>query len=179
MTLALIAVFTDDAGQVQIRRRDSQPKLFLRFPTSAGIRRFAYVRMQLAAARTPQPAIRLLRAFEQQDMVALIEAIKQRGDFVGKRHWRNVWANQNPWQEVFQGCLKAPFLPMKHRLGPSPRFGASLHCVAGTYRTAARMPEICSLPTSGRILNTDLISRVHCATNCNRSAGSRFAKMKS
>jgi len=86
---SLIAVFADDAGEVQITRSKGQRNFLVRFPAGAGVRRFAIVRVQFAAARTPQAAIRLLRPLDQQHFVALIEAVKQRGDFVGQRHAAN------------------------------------------------------------------------------------------
>src|SRR5208283_6088286 len=46
----------------------------------------AAVHFQFPATGTPQTAVRLLRAFEQQHVIALVEAIKQRGDFVGQNH---------------------------------------------------------------------------------------------
>lgn len=82
MTLALIALFRNDAGEVQIGRRDLQAHFLERLPASAGVRGFAALDMQLAAAGTPQSQVRLLRPFQQQHIVALIETIKQRGDFM-------------------------------------------------------------------------------------------------
>ena len=71
---------------MQIRRCEFQPYLLARFTARASVRRFAVVRVQLAAARTPQAEVRLLRAFEQQHVVLLAKAVKQRGNFVGQRH---------------------------------------------------------------------------------------------
>ena len=88
MRLALIAVFADEAGEVQIARLELQTGFLARFATGAGVGGFAFVRVQFAAARTPEAAIRLLRAFEQEDFVALVEAVEQGGDFVGQLHRR-------------------------------------------------------------------------------------------
>jgi hypothetical protein len=58
----------------------------VRLAAGAGVGRFAKVHFQFAATRTPQAAIRLLRAFEQKNFRLLVEAVKQRGDFVGQNH---------------------------------------------------------------------------------------------
>jgi hypothetical protein len=73
---------------VQILRLNFQSEFFLRLTARARIRRFALVHVQFAAARTPEAEIWFLRAFEQQDFVALVEAVEQRGDFVGQKHSR-------------------------------------------------------------------------------------------
>ena len=89
MRLALETVFADDAGEVQIARGKLLAGFLVRFAAGAGVGRFAFVRVQLTAARTPQAAIRLLRAFEQEDLIALVEAVEQRGNFVGQLHARS------------------------------------------------------------------------------------------
>lgn len=87
--LALETVFADEAGEVQISRGELLAGFLVRFAAGAGVGRFAFVRVQFAAARTPQTAIRLLRAFEQEDFIALVEAVEQRGDFVRQLHARS------------------------------------------------------------------------------------------
>ena len=89
MGLALVTMFADKAGEVKVRDGHGDTQLLVRLPTGAGVRGFAFVHVQLAAARTPKSAIRLLRAFEQEDFTRLVEAVKQRGDFVGQRHAAN------------------------------------------------------------------------------------------
>ena len=71
---------------MQITRLQLQGNFLLRLATGAGVWRFAILRVQFAAAWAPAPAVRLLRAFQQQDLVALVETVKQRGDFVGQLH---------------------------------------------------------------------------------------------
>src|ERR1035437_3486017 len=83
-------MFADESGQVQIRRRESQPDFLVRLAAGAGVRGFAEIHFQFAAARTPQAAIRLLRAFEQQDFPAIVEAIQQRSDFIRQSHGRSL-----------------------------------------------------------------------------------------
>jgi len=83
-------MLADESGQMQIRRRKFQSNFLMRLAAGAGVRRFAEVHLQLAAAGTPAAAIRLLRAFEQKDFAALIEAVEQRGDFIGQRHGESV-----------------------------------------------------------------------------------------
>ncbi len=85
--VALETVLAHEAGQVQIARLDFEREFLMRFAARANVGRLAIVRVQLAAGRAPQPAIRLLRAFEQQHFVALVEAIKQRGDFIRQLHF--------------------------------------------------------------------------------------------
>ena len=84
--LALITMLADEAGQVQVRRLDFDAEFLLRLAAGAGVGRFAGVHLQLAAARAPEAAVRLLRAFEQQHFIAPVEAIQQRGGFVGQNH---------------------------------------------------------------------------------------------
>ena len=80
MRLALITVLTDETGQVQVGWLEHHANFLVRFAASTCVGRFAEVHLELAAARAPEAAIRLLRAFEQQDFVALIENVEQRGD---------------------------------------------------------------------------------------------------
>ena len=89
MRAALVAVFADQAGQVKVARLKVQAGFLTGLPTSTGVGGFAIVHVQLAAARTPQAAIRLLRAFEEKDFIALIEAVEQCGDFIGQVHPRS------------------------------------------------------------------------------------------
>ena len=86
---ALVAVFADEAGEMQVARLKLQAGFLMRLATGAGVGGFAVVHVQFTTAWTPQAAIRLLRAFEQKDFIALVEAVKQRGDFVGQYHAGN------------------------------------------------------------------------------------------
>jgi len=87
--VSLIAMFADNARQVQVAGLNLQPQFFLSFTAGAGERRFAVVRVQFAARRTPEAKIWLLRSLQQKHFVACVEAIEQRGDFVGQRHVRS------------------------------------------------------------------------------------------
>src|SRR5689334_11930566 len=82
VTLPLISMLTDQTRQMQLLGLDGNPQFLLRFATRTRIRRFPFFSVQLSPAWTPQPQIRLLRAFHQQNFIALIEAIKQRGNFI-------------------------------------------------------------------------------------------------
>src|SRR6185295_2123855 len=86
MRLAFVTVFADDACQVQLRRRNSQADFFGGLPTGAGVRRFACLSLQLPAAGAPETEVRFLAPLEQQNLIALVEAIEQSGDLVGQRH---------------------------------------------------------------------------------------------
>jgi hypothetical protein len=76
-------------AKMEIGRQKFQPQFLVRLARGTGIGRFPFLRVQFAAARTPEPAIRLLRAFKQEDFIALIEAIEQRRDFVRQLHVRS------------------------------------------------------------------------------------------
>lgn len=82
MGVALIAVFADEAGEMQVARREMLAGFFERFAAGAGIGGFAFVRVKFAAAGTPKASIGLLGAFKQEDFVPLVEAVEQGGDFV-------------------------------------------------------------------------------------------------
>lgn len=88
MTLALVTVFADEAGKVQVRGGQFESKLLFSLAARASVRGFAGVGVQLAAAGAPEAAVGLLRAFQQQDFVEFIEAVEQCGDFVGQSHFR-------------------------------------------------------------------------------------------
>ncbi len=82
VTLSKITVFADRGREVKIAGVEADAEFLTGFPASAGIRRFTNVRMEFAPARTPKPAIRFLRAFQEQHAIPLVKAIKQRGDAV-------------------------------------------------------------------------------------------------
>ena len=86
MRLAFVAMFADDACQMQFFRFQPQPKFFLGLATGAGVGGLAGVHLQFAAARTPQTEIRLLRPSHQERLVPQVETVKQRGNFVGQEH---------------------------------------------------------------------------------------------
>ena len=88
MALTLITVLADDAGETQVDGPEREAQLFGGFAAGAGVRGFAGIHVQLAAARAPEAEVRLLRAFEQQDFVALVETVEQRSDFIRQRHGR-------------------------------------------------------------------------------------------
>src|ERR1035438_8396227 len=90
MGLALVAMLAHQPRQMQVGRRKPQPQLFLRLTARADIRRLADIRVQLPAARAPKPSIRLLCPLQQQRLVLLIEAVKQRRNFV-----RQAWATHH------------------------------------------------------------------------------------
>ena len=89
MAGATVGVFTHDGRKMQIAGGDFQSKLLIRFPTGTSVRRLAYIGVNLATTRAPEATIRFVRAFEQQDFVALVEHVKQRGNSVGQLHSRN------------------------------------------------------------------------------------------
>jgi len=84
VALSLVTVLADEAGQVQVGRLEAQAEFLVRFAAGAGVRRLAHAGVKFAATRAPEAEIRFLRPLEQQDFVALIETVKQRGNFVGQ-----------------------------------------------------------------------------------------------
>jgi hypothetical protein len=86
VTGSCVRVFTDDGSEMQIGRRDVEIDLLAGLAAGAGVRRFAFVNVNLAAARAPESAVRFLGAFEEEHFVVLVETIEKRGDFVGEFH---------------------------------------------------------------------------------------------
>lgn len=82
VSLPLETMFAEEAGEMEVRPKKLLAEFLVRLARRTGVGGFTFVRVQLAAARTPEAAIRLLRAFEQEDFISLIKAIQQRGDFV-------------------------------------------------------------------------------------------------
>ena len=72
---------------MQIRRGKLDADFLPRLAAGADIGRFADVGFQFPAAGAPPAAIRLLRPFEQQGFVPLVEAKQQRRDFVRQRDY--------------------------------------------------------------------------------------------
>src|SRR5437899_12857966 len=81
-----VTMFTDDPGQVKLATPHAQTQFLSRLAAGAGIWRLARLGLQLAAAGAPQPAVRLAGALQQQHLVPLIEAVKERGDLVREGH---------------------------------------------------------------------------------------------
>lgn len=84
--LALKPMLTHHPRQMKIRCRKLQPQFLMRFPGRTSIGRLPLVRVKLSTAWTPEPAIRFLRSLQQQNLVLLVEAIKQRSNFVRQLH---------------------------------------------------------------------------------------------
>ena len=84
--LSLKAVFADESGEVKVGRRELEAEFLVRLARGADIGRFADVGLEFAATRTPETKIGLLRALKQEDFVAVIKAVEQRGDLVGQQH---------------------------------------------------------------------------------------------
>ena len=84
MSLALVAALADESGQMKVAGPQAEPDFFRRLAAGAGVRRFAGRGVELAAARAPEAPVRLASAEEEQDFIAVIEAIEQRRNAVGK-----------------------------------------------------------------------------------------------
>ena len=98
--VALVAMFADDSGQMKIRGLNRLPQFFLGFPAGASVGRLAFSCVQFATRWTPETTVRFLRAFHQQYVVALVEAVEQRSDFIWQRHL--------PSEAGAQGSRKKP-----------------------------------------------------------------------
>lgn len=96
MRVALVAMFADEAGEVEIAGREDKAHFLVCLAAGASVGRLADVSLELAAGRTPQAAIRLLRALEQEDFIRCVEAVEERGDFVGQR--------QSDWNQLHRQC---------------------------------------------------------------------------
>jgi len=88
MGRALVGRFGDEAGQTQVALGKGQIHFLAGFAAGAAIGRLAEPGFEFAPRRAPSPPVRLPRAMEQQHFVLGIEAVKQRGDLVGKIHRR-------------------------------------------------------------------------------------------
>lgn len=82
MRLFSVAAFTDQPSEVQVCRSHPNAQFFLCFAAGGRVRRFAGSRIELSAARTPEPTIGLLRPFEKEHAVLLVEAVEERRDVV-------------------------------------------------------------------------------------------------
>src|SRR5262249_38675235 len=76
MALSLIAVFAYYASQMQVGSRKPQSEFLFGLTTSAGVRGLANIRVQLSPTGTPESEIRLLRPFQEQHLIKVIEAIE-------------------------------------------------------------------------------------------------------
>jgi hypothetical protein len=110
VALTLVTMFTDESRQVQIGGPQAPPKFFTRFPAGTGVRRFAGVGVKFSTAGTPQPEVGFLRSFQQQNLIALIETIEQRGDFVGQSHCSLVCGQEQKGGKRIQGCKRSLIL---------------------------------------------------------------------
>ncbi len=86
MGCSRIPMLADDAGQMQIGRRQSNADLFESLTTSTRIGRFAVLRLEFAARRTPKARVWLLTAVQKQDVTAFIETIQERRDLMREFH---------------------------------------------------------------------------------------------
>ena len=85
MGVALIAVFTDDAGEVEVVGRELQAGFFAGFTDGAGVWAFSGVGFELAAGRTVAAAVGLMIALDQQHAPILVKGVQQCGNPVWQR----------------------------------------------------------------------------------------------
>ena len=64
VTLPGVGVLADDGSQVQVGWRNRKIDFLSGFPAGARIRRFAFINMDLAAARTPETEIGFASTFQ-------------------------------------------------------------------------------------------------------------------
>ena len=84
--LPLVTVLADETGEVKVGGGQTGADFFVGFAAGAGIGGFAEVHFEFAAAGAPEAAVGFLGAFEEEDLVLLVEAVEEGGDFVGQRH---------------------------------------------------------------------------------------------
>jgi len=84
--VTLVTVFAHEAGEVEVRRQKIQARFLARFPGGTRVGRFADLGLEFTAARAPTAEVGRLGALEQEDFIAGVEAVKQRGDLVRQRH---------------------------------------------------------------------------------------------
>ena len=87
MALALIALLTHDARQMQIRRRQDKPHLLPGLPDRTGMRGFPHPGLELPATGAPETKVRLLRPLQEENLPLRIEAVKEGGNFVWEGHY--------------------------------------------------------------------------------------------
>jgi len=97
MSVALIAVFADDAGEVEVVGRELQSGFFVGFTDGTGVRAFSIFGFELAAWRTIAAAVGLMIALDQQHAPILVKGVQQRGNPVWQRHTSvKQWAGWFP-----------------------------------------------------------------------------------
>jgi len=133
--LARVTVFADKSGEVQFAGREGQAEFLLGLADGTSVRRFAEIGPELSPGRAPQAAIRLPRAFEQQHLVVIVEAIKQGRDSVRQRHARE-WNRESTGRQA-------------GRRSRGPRSRGSLACPGKKQKAPGRaMAHIPSLASS-------------------------------
>ena len=97
MSVALIAVFADDAGEVEVVGHELQAGFFAGFTDGTGVRAFSSFGFELAAWRTIAAAVGLMIALDQQHAPILVKGVQQRGNPVWQRHTSvKQWAGWFP-----------------------------------------------------------------------------------
>ena len=84
--VALETVFAHETGEVEIRWQKLPAEFLVRLAGGADVGRFADLRVEFPARRTPEAKVGLPGAFQQEDFVAFVETVEQGGDFVGQNH---------------------------------------------------------------------------------------------
>jgi hypothetical protein len=80
-----VAVFADDAGEVELVGFELEAEFFEGFAAGAGVWGFAEVGVEFAAAGAPEAEVGFLAAVEEERIALMIEGVKERGDLVGQR----------------------------------------------------------------------------------------------
>lgn len=88
MRVSLVAGFGDNAGEIGFAWGNPDAEFFSGFAARAGVGGFAVGGVKLAAGRAPKAEVGLCRAAHQKDVVALVETVKKRGEFLGQIHPR-------------------------------------------------------------------------------------------
>ena len=96
--VSLVAVFANEAGEVQVAGCDFQSGFLLCLAAGAHVGGLAPCDLDLAAGRYPTSKIWRLVALEQEEPVVWVEAVEQRGQFVWQRHRAYCAGCRGDWQ---------------------------------------------------------------------------------
>jgi hypothetical protein len=100
MALPKVTVLADDPGEMQFAMLKLKPKFFFGLAAGAFVWRFAGISVKLAATRTPETAIGLEVAMQQQDLVFIAKTVKQRRNFIRQTHGKKPGQQLGHWPGI-------------------------------------------------------------------------------
>jgi hypothetical protein len=87
MVFAIVTVFGDDAGEVQVADGNLQAGFFADFTHGAFVGGFAFLGVKFSPDGAPEAPVRLLSSVQQEQVSLLVEQVDEGGDFVPQLHW--------------------------------------------------------------------------------------------